>query len=97
MAAIFCCPSVQLYRPRLLDYEDKFEAFLRWLPSAKSSVDECCVIIDNAPYALQVVQQVNYGPHESIRYFVPTIDGVHFVKMNEDSLIKSNFENLNSY
>jgi hypothetical protein len=94
MAAIPCCPSVRPYLPRLLDHEDKFQAFLRWIPSAKPSVDESCVIIDNAPYA---VQQVNYGPQESIRYFVPTIDGVYFVEMNEDSLIKSNFEKLNSY
>jgi hypothetical protein len=97
MATILCCPSVRPYRPRLLDHEDKFQAFLRWIPSAKLSVDESCAIIDNAPYAVQVVKQVNYGPQESIRYFVPTIDGAHFVEMNEDSLIKSNFEKLNSY
>ncbi|KAH6691819.1 hypothetical protein BKA61DRAFT_625239 [Leptodontidium sp. MPI-SDFR-AT-0119] len=56
MAAIFCCPSVRPYRPRSVNHEDKFQAFLRWIPSAKPSVDESCVITDTAPYAVQVVQ-----------------------------------------
>jgi hypothetical protein len=70
---------------------------MRWIPSAKSSVDESHPVIDKAPYAMQVARQINYGPQEWIRYFVPTVDGTRFAEMNEESLIKSNFEKLNSY
>jgi hypothetical protein len=97
MGTVFCCSSATPYRPRILDHEDKFQAFLRWIPSAKPSINEPGAIISHALYAVQVVKQVNYGPQESIRYFIATIDDARFVETSEDALISANFEKLNSY
>lgn len=99
MATIFCCSSVSPYRPRRLDHDDKFTAFMCWATSCKQSaaVDDGSTILNTAPFAVQLVKQVNFGPQESIRYFVPLIDGSRFTETTENSLIKSNFEKLNSY
>jgi hypothetical protein len=97
MSEIFCCSSISPYRPRVLGHEDIFLAFLQWAQSHNLAVDDSSTVIDTAPYAVQLVKQVNYGPQESIRYFVPAISGSHFIEVDEDSLIKSNFEKLNSY
>jgi hypothetical protein len=50
------------------------------------------------PYAIQVVRQVNYGPLESKRYFIPvkTEGKDEFVELVEDDLIQANFQKLNS-
>lgn len=54
-------------------------------------------LINNPPrYAVQLVRQVNYGPLESKRYFVPG-DGDEFVEVSESSLVQANFQKLNSY
>lgn len=53
--------------------------------------------VSSAPYAIQLVRQINYGPQESIRYFVPASDGSYFTEATEDDLLKLNFEKLNSY
>lgn len=100
MATIFCCSSISPYRPRPLDHDDKFATFMRWTTSHKPSADvndDFSTTVETAPYAVQLVRQVNFGPQESIRYFVPAIGGSHFTETTEDSLIKSNFEKLNSY
>ena len=97
MGTIFCCSSAAPYRPRILDHEHKFQAFLRWIPSAKPSINIPGATIDDALYAVQVVKQVNYGPQESIRYFIATTDDTRFVETSEDALISANFEKLNSY
>ncbi|KAI9801895.1 MAG: hypothetical protein M1833_002209 [Piccolia ochrophora] len=100
MSALFCCSSISPFRPRLLDHEAKFAAFTRWASDQKSSValdDGPDFIINSAPYAVQLVRQINYGPQESIRYFVPTSSGSDFSERTEDDLIESNFEKLNSY
>ncbi|KAK4206094.1 hypothetical protein QBC37DRAFT_381425 [Rhypophila decipiens] len=44
---------------------------------------------------IQVVKQVNYGPQEWIRYFVP--NDSEFMEATEDALLKANFEKVNSY
>lgn len=98
-ATIFCCSSISPYRPRRLDHEAKFTAFTRWAHLQKPSAvldDGSASIIDSAPYAVQLVRQINYGPQESIRYFVPAGDGSNFLEAAEDDLVKSNFEKLNS-
>lgn len=49
------------------------------------------------PYAVQLVRQVNYGPLESKRYFIP-VEGKDeaFIEVVEDDLIQANFQKLNS-
>jgi hypothetical protein len=49
------------------------------------------------PFAVQLVRQVNYGPLESKRYFIPAKNGENvFVEVVEDDLIQANFQKLNS-
>lgn len=105
MAAIFCCPlGPKPYRPQFISHEAKFQAFLRWMPAAQeaptSGTTEGKRILsdDSSAYAVQVVQQVNYGPLESKRYFVSG-DGesrTNFYEIMEGDLIEANFEKLNS-
>ena len=54
-------------------------------------------LVSSAPYAIQLVRQINYGPQESIRYFVPASNGSEFAEATEDDLLKSNFDKLNTY
>jgi hypothetical protein len=71
-----------------------------WASLHKSSLaagDEPVSTVNSAPYAVQLVRQVNYGPQESIRYFVPAKNGSDLTETTEDSLVESNFEKLNSY
>lgn len=96
MDAPFCCSSIQPYRPQRLDHEDRFNNFLQWTSSPISAGGDSS-LVDKAPYAVQLVKQVNYGPQESIRYFFPTKDGSRFMEANENDLIDANFEKLNSY
>ncbi|EXK76804.1 hypothetical protein FOQG_18468, partial [Fusarium oxysporum f. sp. raphani 54005] len=51
-----------------------------------------------SPYVVQLVRQVNYGPLESKRYFIPT-DGTEsdFVEVIENDLIQTNFQKVNKY
>jgi hypothetical protein len=52
----------------------------------------------NPPFAVQLVRQVNYGPLESKRYFIPTEgEENEFVEIVEDELIRANFQKLNSW
>ncbi|KAI3560801.1 hypothetical protein IWW34DRAFT_779075 [Fusarium oxysporum f. sp. albedinis] len=50
------------------------------------------------PYVVQLVRQVNYGPLESKRYFIPT-DGTESdsVEVIENDLIQANFQKVNTY
>jgi hypothetical protein len=50
----------------------------------------------NWPYAIQLVKQVNYGPLESKRYFVPLDDNAEFREITERDLIEANFAKVNS-
>jgi len=69
-----------------------------WASLQKSSVvDELASTADGAYYAIQLVRQVNYGPQESIRYFISAKNGTDFTETSEDNLVESNFEKLNSY
>ena len=73
MSAMFCCSSIKPYRPRVLDHEAEFSAFMSWASlstTSRVSTDDCSAV-DSAPYTIQLVRQINYGPQESIRYFVP--------------------------
>lgn len=99
MSAIFCCSSISPYRPRGLDHEAKFRTFMCWATSETTSLVsvEGSSLVSSAPYAVQVVRQINYGQQESTRYFVPVSNGSDFTEVTEDDLLKSNFDKLNSY
>lgn len=48
-------------------------------------------------YAVQLVRQVNYGPLESRRYFIPIESRDEaFAEISEQQLIQANFQKLNS-
>jgi hypothetical protein len=54
--------------------------------------------IRRPPFAVQLVQQMNYGPIESKRYFIPDDNSPsEFNEVLEDSLIQANFQKLNTY
>lgn len=101
MSALFCCSAIKPYRPSPLDHETKFGTFMRWAEISQNSdgsglpVDSS--LVNSAPYVVQFVKQVNYGPQESIRYFAPASIGLGFVEVIEDDLLKWGFEKLNSY
>ncbi|KAL9120833.1 MAG: hypothetical protein Q9187_002612 [Circinaria calcarea] len=98
MSAVFCCSSISPFRPRQLDHEAKFRTFMRWAGLQTTSlVPVDGSLVGSAPYAIQLVRQINYGPQESIRYFVPASNGSDFAEATEDDLLKSNFDKLNSY
>lgn len=79
---IFCCNDIKPYRPQYLDHETKFTSFKQWaaFPTKSSpatpNVNTGGSNINNmaAPFAVQLVQQVNYGPLMSKRYFIPRKD-----------------------
>jgi hypothetical protein len=49
------------------------------------------------PFAIQLVRQVNFGPLEAKRYFVPQAgQDAGFVEVPEQALIEANFEKLNA-
>ncbi|KAK4068683.1 hypothetical protein Purlil1_13730 [Purpureocillium lilacinum] len=99
-STIFCCGQITPYRPQHLSHESKFTSFLAWAAfPRKSSVGNVPVSGDiAAPFAIQLVRQVNFGPLESKRYFIPCTDAVAvFDEVNEDALIQANFQKLNTY
>ncbi|KAM3074294.1 hypothetical protein ACMFMG_002895 [Clarireedia jacksonii] len=55
-------------------------------------------ITPSTPYAVQFVRQVNYGPLESKRYFIPSpTSPTDFIEITERDLIAANYQKLNSY
>ncbi|KAI1308083.1 hypothetical protein F5Y03DRAFT_110624 [Xylaria venustula] len=101
MSSIFCCSSIKAYRPARLDHEAKFDCFMRWAKSDPLAPANGSSLINQAQHAVQLVRQVNYGPQESIRYFIP-IDSNSarnsvFLEVTEDDLLSTNFKKLNSY
>ena len=98
MSAIFCCSSISPYRPRQLDHEANLRSFVHWASlqtTALVPVDGS--LVSSAPYAIQLVKQVNYGPQESTRYFFPASNGSDFAESTEDDLLDANFGKVNSY
>lgn len=110
-SSLFCCPNARPYRPRRLDHEAKFTAFVDWVRSQDGSetglgpIDStttdsssASVVVDS-PYAVQLVRRVNFGPKEWIRYFIPTKDSegkYQYREVREKDLVDANFEKLNS-
>lgn len=98
MTSLFCCDSIKPYRAQALSHEHKLVRFMKWTESttdampSSSSVD----LVEMGPdFAVQLVRQVNFGPLESKRYFVPT-EGDKFIEISESDLIQANFQKLNS-
>lgn len=98
MPSIFCCSSISPCRQQRLDHEAKFDAFVQW-GSHQTTIarGDGTSLVKSAPYAIQLVRQVNYGPLESIRYFVPASNDSDFAEATEDDLLKLNFDKVNSY
>lgn len=97
MPALFCCSSIRPYRPKRLDHEHKFDKFMQWAKSTSAKPDVVPIMIVSADYVVQLVKQANYGPQESVRYFMTVNDGIEFTEVRENDLIAANFEKLNSY
>jgi len=108
MALVFCCTDILPYKPSKVDHELKFTSFLEWgnFPRRSSPYDPTdgsnrrnSTLDSKWPYAIQLVQQVNYGALESKRYFVPQEQlGSHrvFDEILEKDLIDANFAKVNS-
>ncbi|CAH0027374.1 unnamed protein product [Clonostachys rhizophaga] len=101
MASLFCCDGVLPYRPQHLDHEEKFRTFMQWAKFPRDSFvqgDNGYFSRTSPSFAVQLVKQVNYGPLEAKRYFIPEQGGTgNFVEVSENYLIEGNFEKLNSY
>jgi hypothetical protein len=102
MATIFCCTSIQSYLPQRLDHESKFVAFTVCADFPKATSVEAAnahVLSSEASgvYVIQIIQQVNYGPLESKRYFVRTREKEEpFAEVIENDFIEANFTKVNS-
>ncbi|KAI8940456.1 hypothetical protein NX059_004142 [Plenodomus lindquistii] len=97
MSSIFCCGDVQSYKNRTLSHEPKFKAFMSWTSFPTGSSIDPSIIAAPATFAIQVVNQTNYGPLDSKRYFVTSGTDGGFVEVTEQWLIDANFEKLNTY
>ncbi len=78
-------------------HEDKFNSFFKWAAFPKQSMVESAsgTELPSAAFAVQLVRQVNYGPLESKRYFVPWLENT-FAEVDEDELVRANFAKLNT-
>lgn len=107
MAPIFCCNDIAPYKAARILHENLFTGFMAWARScgdvsvdttaADAAFGEGSGSSGTPPFAIQLVRQVNYGPIESKRYFVPVDAGrTKFVEVTEDALIQANFQKLNA-
>ena len=104
MDSIFCCSSIEPFRPQIIETEAKFNMFLNWARTSEANslntipnVPEILSSNNNSCFVVQLVRQVNYGPLESKRYFVKTpIMGAAFTEVTEQDLINANYEKVNS-
>ncbi|KAK6597669.1 hypothetical protein ACHAQE_007197 [Botrytis cinerea] len=106
MTTLFCCDSPESFRPQKLTHQQKFTSFKAWADHPRSSSittpndpgDASNPITPTTPYAIQFVRQVNYGPLESKRYFIPDTNSPgDFIEISEQHLILANYQKLNSY
>jgi len=102
MESLFCCDAAKPYRPQYLLHQARFTEFLDWAKFPRSAAPDSGhetkpdLTELEPPYAVQLVRQVNYGPLESKRYFIPVSDKDDFIEVTEDDLIQANFKKLNS-
>jgi hypothetical protein len=100
MDTVFCCSSIQPFKPRIIDHQQKFRTFKAWAETAgntsTSSVSSNTSTLSNgSPYVVQVVRQVNYGPIESKRYFAHGGNDT-YLEVTEKDMIDANYQKLNS-
>ena len=93
-----CCVDLNPYHPRLLDHEEQFSAFMTWAKHKCESPepvtgDSPHPSVEDKPYAVQLVRQVNFGPLETKRYFVPSKDQSEqsYLEISEKDLANANF------
>ncbi|KAF5241357.1 hypothetical protein FANTH_9162 [Fusarium anthophilum] len=101
MPTIFCCDAINPYRSQYLDHQSKFNKFMSWGSFPRDSTrDEVQHDLSqiNPSYAVQLVRQVNFGPLESKRYFIPqdSSEG-QYIEVSEQDLIQANFKKANTY
>lgn len=100
MLSLFCCDSIQPYRPQTLSHEHKFKTFMSWArhPRESAASSNTVDLISLKPeFAVQLVRQVNFGPLESKRYFVPGgVSNSVYLEISESDLIQANFQKLNA-
>ncbi|KAK4695073.1 hypothetical protein P7C71_g2607, partial [Lecanoromycetidae sp. Uapishka_2] len=104
---IFCCSLIQPYRSRQLDHEPKFSNFMSWasasgtdLPVETSASDSSNADLENKPFVVQLIRQINFGAVEFKRYFAPKEgqgEAGGFVEVEEKDLVEANFQKLNSF
>jgi hypothetical protein len=68
-----------------------------WAKFAPSQPSAGSLLNSNAEYVVQLVEQVNFGPQESIRYFAPASSGIEFDEITESNLLDAKFIKSNSY
>lgn len=99
-SSLFCCQAIQPYRPQRLLHEEKFTTFVTWAGFPQESQIEQSTdssIMSNKGYAIQLVKQVNFGPLETTRYFVPGNSApVDFIEVDASALIQANFQKVNT-
>ena len=98
MENLFCCTNLQPFRPTKVDHELKFTSFMRWGKKYQNGTTlSSTSSAESFTYAIQLVKQVNYGPLESKRYFVPATGILQdYVEIKEKDLIDADFEKVNS-
>jgi len=99
-SSLFCCQAIQPYRTQRLLHEDKFTAFVSWAGFPQESQIDGAIdsgIMSDKGYAIQLVKQINFGPLETTRYFVPGSGApVDFIEVNASALIQANFQKVNT-
>jgi|SRR5687768_14878815 hypothetical protein len=99
-SSLFCCSAIQPYRRQRLSHELKFTSFMAWAKFPRQSqvkTNNSEASISDKPHAIQLVRQVNFGPLESTRYFVPGVDAnAAFTEIEGDDLIQANFQKVNT-
>lgn len=105
MDQVFCCTQIEPFKSKRIDSEENFTAFLNWAQSSQALSthdysDDVKTALDlNATYVIQLVQQINYGPQDSKRYFLSlkshTLQSC-FLEVTERDLIEANFQKLNA-
>lgn len=101
---VFCCSYLQPGRSETFDHEPKFTDFISWAKreslgtsGATGKPNSTPSGTELYPYAVELVKQVDYGPLESKRYFVPKSNPARaFVEITADDLVDANFEKINS-
>jgi hypothetical protein len=99
MSSCFCCDAIRPYRPQHLDHEAKFTSFMTWVHKEESESGANSTDLNeiHPSFAVQLVRQVNFGPLESKRYFIPLSAATDaFKEVTESDLIRANFQKLNA-